>query len=471
MNLYDYFAAACTKFSGRVAVNDNGITYSYLELFKRVEEIASVISMKAEKIGNICIFMNKSFDYVASIFAIYKCGCTFIPVEKGMPFTKIDFILNDSDSVLVLSDSENNVETTIKWINIKNCSPPFQRTEPHMSGKPLDIAYILYTSGTTGNPKGIEITHHAAYSFISWVQKELNISPSDIFSSHAPFSFDLSVLDIYDSLLSGAQLVLMPRGISAFVKSVKKYIINNHISIWYSVPSIIIKLLEHDDGNTFKGLRLLIYAGESMPWKYINKLNALYPELEIYNFYGPTETNVITYYKIEKSHLYTKEIPIGKTCPYAKAEVIKKDGTMARIGEIGELCIKSKTLMHGYRHLPLQEDVFNTGDLVKLEDTDRYVFVGRKDNMVKVNGFRIELEEIESALENYPSIDKAIVTIIKEDGKNDFLSAYYTAEKNIDSKEIRLYLQTHLQLYKIPERFEKIESIPLNSRGKKIRNI
>lgn len=471
MKLYDYFEHACSEFSRRVAITEKSNSYTYKELSENVNRIAGVITALTNgNSGNICIYMNKSLDYISSIFAIYKCNSTFVPIEKGTPASKIEYILKDTNALLVISDSDKAINSQVSWVNLKSGKTIVRQDNYCIARTNVDVAYILYTSGTTGDPKGIEITHDAAYSFIEWAQQELAIKATDIFASHAPFSFDLSVFDIYCSLFNGAKLVLMQRGINAFVKSVKNYIISNNISIWYSVPSIIIKLLENDDGNTFKSLRLLVYAGESMPYKYINQLNRLYPNLSIYNFYGPTETNVITYYKVRKDISYTQEIPIGIPCPYAEISIVKEDGSKAKAGDIGELCVKSKSLMKGYHRQIPQGSLFYTGDLVKsIGDSDEcFTFIGRKDNMVKINGFRVELEEIEAAIENCPGIDKVIVQP-KTQNDNDILVAYYTSSEIIDINKIRNDLLMQLQTYKIPSQFERVSSILLNERGKKIR--
>lgn len=469
--LFDRLEIACETFSDKAAIKDGCVTYTYSDLYKNVNRISKMISnvMKGQT-GNICVLMNKSFDYIASIFAIYKCHCTFVPIEKGLPINKVRYILCDANAILVLSDTEKMLSESVNWINLKTNQVSADKyttvTNPH----DCNVAYILYTSGTTGNPKGIEITHEAAETFIMWAQQKVSVASLDVFASHAPFSFDLSVFDIYCSLFNGALLVLMQRGINAFVKSVRKYILDNNITIWYSVPSIIIKLLEKDDGSVFKGLRVLIYAGEAMPYKYINKLIQLYPDLNIYNFYGPTETNVITYYEIEKNCRYCDEIPIGHSCPYAEISVVRDNGEVAKNGECGELIVKSKSLMKGYRNKPILGDTYFTGDVVQLIDKNYFSFLGRKDNMVKVNGFRVELEEIETVIESFSYIDSAIVKVIVENDV-DVLSAFYTSKIEIDPAELRLFLATQLQSYKIPSRYEKIDSIKFTDRGKKIRNI
>lgn len=469
MILYERFICACESFPNNVAVREGKIAHTYKELLENVNRISKLInSVRDGHTGNICVYMNKSFDCVATIFAIYKCNCTFVPIDKGMPISKIEYIINDAEALLVISDTNNCTQTTISWMNLTSGSIIISENKFLRNYHDNEVAYILYTSGTTGEPKGIEITHMAADTFVSWAKEQVEVKQVDIFASHAPFSFDLSVFDIYCALFSGAELVLMQRGINAFVKSVKKYIDSNRISIWYSVPSIIIKLLEHDDGNTFKSLRVLIYAGEAMPYKYVNKLNSLYPDLRVYNFYGPTETNVITYYEIDKNCKYTDEIPIGYPCPYAQVSIVKENGENAQIGEIGELCVITKSQMKGYRHKPSLGDIYCTGDIVLRLDDNCFSFIGRKDNMVKVNGFRVELEEIESALENYTDIDSAIVRVQVEQDM-DVLIAYYSSKFVIDQADLQSFLATQLQSYKLPTRFEKIDNIGFNDRGKKIR--
>lgn len=471
MRLDEAFALSCNNHRNRQAIVDAGKEYTYSELLNRVESIAHIIeSLSESRSGNICVYMNKSFDYVASIFAILKCKGTFVPIEKGLPIDQITYIITDTNAMMVLSDVDTISGATNCWVNLKSGTVTGVLTESDSIDE--RVAYILYTSGTTGIPKGIEITHDAALSFISWAMAEVHIKEDDILSSHAPFSFDLSVFDIYCSLFCGAKLVLMSRGLNAFVRSVAKYIINNKISIWYSVPSIIISLLEIDTGEIFQNVKTLIYAGESMPYKYINRLYAFYPQLTIYNFYGPTETNVITYYRLEQGKQYCHEIPIGYACPYADIVILDSDTPVIEPNSLGELCVKSQSTMLGYHNRPrLREgEYYRTGDLVRIVDTNCYEFVGRKDNMVKVNGFRVELEEIEYVLESYPSVVHAVVKV-KREGNNDILVAYYSSDIPLDQREIRTYLLQYLQTYKVPAKYERVASIPINDRGKKVRDL
>ena len=469
MRIESYINKAVIDNLEKIAVKENNKSYSYRELKRKSDYYFDFIKKTScSKSVNIIICMKKSFNYIALIYAILRNKSTYIPLDHAITLSQLKSIINSTDPCLIFSDVKcPAVDMNSIWVNIYQEFPKIINNSCS-KGNP-NVAYILFTSGTTGKPKGIEISHKACLSFVQWSINELKIESQNVFSSHAPFTFDLSVFDIFASLLSGGAIAIMPPGINAFLKSVEKYIIEEKISIWYSVPSIIMKLLDRDCGQIFKNVKILIYAGESMPVSYAKRILSLYPQMRVYNFYGPTETNVITYYRLANLDNSMNEVPIGYACPYATIRIMDNNVEIVENGGIGELCVKTETIMQGYHNgKPFLDEYYRTGDLVKIVNDKCYEFIGRIDNMVKVNGFRVELEEIDRAMEKHPLVKQSSAYVVKEKNK-DIIKANYVSDGELSDDELRQHLSKWIQSYKIPEQFTLCRELKLNERGKKVR--
>ena len=341
--------------------------------------------------------------------------------------------------------------------------------------------YILLDQQVS--PKGVLHTQKSALAFINWAADYFDITNNDIFSSHAPLHFDLSIFDIFVSLKVGAEICLIPKVVTAFPASLAQYIKRNKITVWYSVPSALMNLIDNSLASYLKSLRLVFYAGEVFPYNKFKELKKQLPQAYYYNLYGPSETNVITYYKISESVDEIKDdIPLGYACPYAKIIVIKDNGQKANIGEKGELVVSCDSLMMGYLNRDdltekcimstnidseCNEKYYYTGDIVKVIGDGKYTFVSRKDNMIKINGFRVEIGEIENTIYKLESVKEALVKVIKNNITS--LTLFLSLKDNCDLNiiDIERHLRCYLPEYMIPHDiviFQK--ELPRNSHGK-----
>ena len=335
-----------------------------------------------------------------------------------------------------------------------------------------DIVYLLYTSGSTGKPKGVCISNRNALAFVEWASQTLEATSADRFANHAPFHFDLSVLDLYVAFHVGAATYLIPDEISYVPQRLVSLLVQQAFTIWYSVPSVLMLMMEHAGLLDLPALslRALLFAGEPFPIKQLRRLYQRYGSMvRFFNLYGPTETNVCAYYQVR--HLpesWNKPVPIGKACSGDDIWAEKADGTLVQPGEEGELIVAGPTVMVGYwGQSPYGDKPYRTGDLVHLLDDGNYVYIGRRDRQVKVRGYRIELSDIEAALLQHPAIHEVTVLVIGT-GLDAHLVAFvvYAHNNIIHLLEAKKLCSEHLPRYMIIDDIFPLPELPRTRNGK-----
>ena len=511
--LHHLLTGSAKKFPDHAAVVFKNDRISYKEIDQLTDKLASVLINTGIKKGDrVGIYINKSIPSIISIFGILKAGAVYVPLDPKAPLERLSYIIrncgieclltssarfnsvtemfseNSPLKTIVITDEnakpENDDVNIITWDKVAQLEN-FDFTEPVMTEN--DLAYIIYTSGSTGDPKGVMISHLNSLTFVRWVQSVFQITAKDKLSSHAPLHFDLSILDIYGAFQAGATLVLVPEMTSTFPVKLVDWIAKNEISIWYSVPSILTMMLLHGSLSRYKfeKLRYIIFAGEVFPTKYLRKLMNTIPGVEYYNLYGPTETNVVTYYKVKPIPPgQESSIPIGRSCKNMEVFALTADGKLITRSETeGELYARGSCVAQGYWNdsektaknfvwNPLQnnyfEKAYRTGDLVTLDTDGNFLYKGRKDHMIKSRGYRIELGDIETALYSNSEIKEAAVIPIPDDIIGYRIKSYIVCHNSdgLNLSELRMYLGRKLPHYMIPDEIEFCEFLPKTSTGK-----
>lgn len=508
-------AESAERFPDRTAVVCGDERLSYQELAHVSGKLARALVERGVRRGDrVGIDLPKSVRAVASVFGILKAGGVYVPIDPGAPALRAAHIVRDCGirclittgrrssrlseefegglqgqlDTLILVDTEWEVtdvpgapQEVLFWDEVERES----QAQPAVTGVDVDLAYILYTSGSTGVPKGVMISHRAALTFIDWTFKEFGIGHTDVVSNHAPLHFDLSIFDIFTTIKAGGTIAVVPPHTSTFPIVLARFIRDQGISVWYSVPSALIQMLvrgnfaEHD----YPRLRLILFAGEVFPIKFLRPLREC-TSARLYNLYGPTETNVCTYYEVGEIPSDREEpVPIGKAICNYEVFALNEAGRSIRPGDVGELYARGPGLMSGYwgdpektdsvlvSH-PLQgtyrERVCRTGDLVTLGQDGDYLFLGRRDQMVKSRGYRIELGEIEATLYSHPDVrEAAVVAVPDEEITNRLLAFVVPGEADgLTAEDVLRHCTDRLPRYMVPESVEFRKTLPKTSTGK-----
>jgi amino acid adenylation domain-containing protein len=495
------------------AIIDRNRSITYQELDQYSHQLACTLKeagiVRGDRVG---IYLKKSIEAIIAIFGILKAGAVYVPLDPSAPAKRISFII-DNCSLKALITTQNQSakldfeQSSIKFLvlteqqqsednrNLASVKKIYWQDVLHQEIQQInyndliedDLAYILYTSGSTGMPKGVMISHRTSLTFVNWSYNCFQVRSTDRVSSHAPFHFDLSIFDIFTTIKAGGTIILVPPELSVFPINLAEFIEKQQISIWYSVPSILTQLVLRGNLHQyqFSNLRTILFAGEVFPIKYLRKLMDVIPLAEYYNLYGPTETNVCTYYKVTPiPEEQTDPLTIGKACENTEVFVVNDDNQIVQPGEIGELYVRSPSIMTGYWKLPEKtqqlrvvynlhpnlgaEIVYRTGDLVKQRTDGNYIYLGRRDNQVKSRGYRIELGEIETVIYSHPAIEELAVIAIPDEEIGNYLKVIIALREgnSLTKNQLEAFCATKLPKYMIPTIIEFRDTLPKTSTGK-----
>ena len=485
-NVLEYLENSCKKYSNKIAVIEEDKSISYSDLLNSSKSVGTFLSSNNIYNKPIVIFMDKGIDTLISFFGVVYSSCFYTLINPEFPQERINqitsvlnpeyVITNDNYLSLAKECFKNSDIYNIKDLKSNKIDEELlnKSKEYHKDTNPL---YINFTSGSTGVPKGVVISHKSVIDFIGYFTKIFNFNENDIIANQAPFDFDVSVKDIYSSICVGATLVIVPKSYFSSPAKLLDYLcLNNVTTLTWAVSALCLITTFHGlDYKVPDKVNKVLFSGEVMPIKHLNKWMEKLPNTLFVNLYGPTEiTCNCTYYIIDKNKEYEK-IPIGKAFPNEEVFLLDKDNNLVKDkNTVGEICVSGDCLALGYynneeqtkKHFvknPLNENelIYKTGDLAYYNLDNDLVFNGRVDFQIKYQGHRIELEEIDRAITNFDEVDRACSVFIEEKQK---LYAYYVG--NIDKKELYSKLKEKLPIFMIPTKLIKIDEFPITKNGK-----
>ena len=496
----------------KVAVTDGLTSLSYGDLAIQSNRLARcLIHYGVPRSGHVILCMKRSVQNIVAMMGVLKADAVYIPIEARTPTRRRSQIIRDcqphaiicDDKIFqtILSDeSSSNLPPVIVLSGSEKLTQPaqnisvitsdqldvFDSSPQNYKNTDDDVACILYTSGSTGNPKGVMITHHNIDAYIAWAVDRIGIKENDKILCTAPLYFDMSLFDVYCSLRVGATLCIATERLLLFPRKLVEFAEAEKVTVWKGISSLLVYLARTGaiSSDRLPTLRTILFSGEALHTKYLIEWMRTFPEKTFYNAFGPTEaTGISMYYRVGRIPASADErIPIGKPCENTEVFLLDENNKPVPPGKAGELCIKGVCVTKGYLNDPAKtkrvfianslnpgrgERIYLSGDYACLRPDGNYEFIGRRDDQVKFMGYRIELSDIEQTLVSIDKVRDAgaiLAELVRVNLKE--LVAYVEIDNHMSLASIMRELKKRLPHYMVPKQLHPIERIPRTDRGK-----
>ncbi|WP_297418097.1 non-ribosomal peptide synthetase [Clostridium sp.] len=489
-----------------VALSFRNENITYDELNRKANKLANLLREEENVVAgeHIGIMMKKGIDMIIAILAVLKAGGSYIPLDPTYPKSRISYIVNNAKIKILITEENNkdsieeitekeSINTVINVNgNMKNfndftkvygiddinihCDNNLQLNIS--TGSPM---YIIYTSGSTGLPKGVVVSHANAMNYIRWSISEFNINTKDKMMLVTSISFDISVFEIFAALTSGCELVIVPEETLRDSYEFLDYIDEKKVNIWHSVPTLMYQALitlgnSKNQYNSVRNIRTIMLGGEAWSIEKAKEIKKEFKNAQISNMYGPTEATIwVTSYVIDEKVDSRNSLPIGKPIWNNKIAILNDNMKLCGIGEVGTIYVSGENVTLGYLDdhektksvfVKIYDEIYyNTGDLGRYLNDGNIEYMGRKDNMVKVLGYRIETGEIENVMLKDRNI-KEVAAVVKKSDNASKLICFYTSNNMYKIEELRNRLSDTLPYYMIPSLFIKLDNMPHTPNGK-----
>ena len=488
-NVTYWLDETAARFPDKTAYADENKEITFSELRAQARAIASELTQRGLFKKPVAIFLEKGVDVLVSFMgAAYSCNF-YSPIDVDMPGSRVNKILEVLEPAVVITTG-----TLREVFSAYDYKGEFLLLEEVLlsdvqddaleaargQGIDTDLLYVLFTSGSTGVPKGVTINHRAVIDYIDWVTETFDITEKDSFGNQAPFYFDNSILDIYSTLKTGATTYIIPKTLFAQPVLLLEYLKEKKINTIFWVPSALIvvaKLKAFKNVDLSDTLRRVLFCGEVMPNKQLNVWRRFLPDVQYANLYGPTEiTDACTYYIVDREFSDEEPLPIGFPMPNTDILVLNEENEPVTGEEPGELCVRGTSLSMGYYKNPektkeafvqnplnqaVPELIYRTGDVVKYNERGEIIYLSRKDFQIKHMGHRIELGEIETAVSSLPEIS---LNCCLYDEKRQKIVLFI--EEELEKAYINEKISHLVPEYMLPNKVVRVEKMPINANGK-----
>lgn len=487
----DYLDATARQYPEKIAFSDENREITFKALQHEARTIAASLIKKEFFKRPVVIYLDKSVEVICCFMGAAYSGNFYTPIDTSMPASRIEKIMETVSPAVIITDKKHE-ESCRKFAG----AIPVELYENFMQGEPddaliqsaldrtidTDILYVLFTSGSTGTPKGVIISQKSVIDYAEWVSPVFGISSETVFGEQAPFYFDNSILDIYQTLKNGATCHIIPQKFFMLPKNLFGFLTEKKVNTIFWVPSAlcIMANLKAVDKFIVPTLQKILFCGEVMPNKQLNIWRKTYPNALYANLYGPTEiTDVCAYYIVDREFSDDESLPIGFPCKNTDILVLDDDNkliTPKESGKKGELCVRGTCNSLGYYNNPektaaafvqnplhsnYQEIIYRTGDIVHYNERGEIMYDSRKDFQIKHMGHRIELGEIETAVS---AVDGVKQNCCLYDSEKSKIVLFYTG--TIEPQEIIDRIKNSLPEYMIPNKKIHLENMPINMNGK-----
>jgi amino acid adenylation domain-containing protein/thioester reductase-like protein len=491
--LHQLFEAQSDKTPNAIAISFADQKISYQQLNRQSNEIAQTLKTTGVQQGALVgLCVDRSPTMIATILAIFKVGCAYVPLDPSYPIDSLGFIINDSDVQYIVADVSSSsalvhyqekllvVDEDILKAEYQEWTDADFTNQSHIDVKPTELAYVIYTSGTTGNPKGVLVEHASVVNHTLAMIEHFTLTPEDNLLQFSTVNFDSFIEEVFPTLFAGATLVLTEQSTLTDVEKLSTLITQQQVNIlklstayWHTISQLSVEAL---------GVRLAAIGGEEADITKYNTWRENNPNIPLVNTYGPTETTVT----VSTATFYGQQekLTIGKPIANTQLHVLNSKLKQVPIGFVGELYIAGKGVSRGYLNnaelteetfidnpFAAHEKMYKSGDLVRWLDDGNIEFIGRVDNQVKVRGYRIELSAIESILSEHAKVSQAAVVIKQIDTMKKIVAYIQASYKGVLVEELRSHLEQRLPSYMLPNMIIELDAIPVNPNGKVDRKV
>ena len=477
------------RWGSRPAFGDEHITLTWDEVDAAVQRVGTALAQYSVQRRPVALYLDHEVPCLLAMLGTLAAGGFYTVLDTAQPPERVRRITGQLEPALLVTDAAHREAADalglacpgVEMADALNAVPAsFALQTLRNESLDTDLAYVLFTSGSTGAPKEVAIQHRAVLAYSAWAAATFGIDETTVFGNQTPFYFSMSVTDLYTSLRTGAQVQVLPRRLFSFPVQLLDYLTVHEVNTLYWVPSALGGVVRWKalDYTALPPLRTILFAGETMPTPYLNYWQAHYPGALFANLFGPTETtDICAYYIVDRAFSDDEPLPIGRACDNCGLLVLTDDGRAAEPGAVGELCVRGSFLAAGYYNMPdktaerfcpnpLQphypEIIYRTGDLVRYDENGLLQYMGRADNQIKHMGYRIELGEIETAAFGQEGLQSCACIY---DAPKDRLVLFFTGRKGLE-EDLLVRLAGRLPAYMQPTAYRRLQAMPQNQNGK-----